>query len=209
MSQQSPPPRRNNDPKSVLDDLRRRIRSATNEYAAGNLNAPQFQALHRHYTEKRMIVEQLLERNANSSAWEAAASPGMTGFLKERFEARPLFYVVFRRGEKRPLRSEGKIPQNIAQQLYRILQMYWRMTQWRTGLAQKSLGNGHWLLMVAGENSLTLVVFMLQPSSLQVQHVRDLHADFERANTRQLQQSAPVTQFVFPQRSLLQNKAPE
>ncbi|MCA9911911.1 MAG: hypothetical protein KC496_01115 [Anaerolineae bacterium] len=206
MSQQTPPPRRNNDPKTVLEDLRKRIRSATNEYAAGHLNAPQFQAIHRHYTEKRMIVEQLMERNANSSTWEAAASPGMTGFLKERFEARPLFYVVFRRGEKRPLRSEGKIQQSAAEQLYRILQVYWRVTQWRTGLAQKSLGNGHWLLMVAGESAITLVVFMFQPSSLQTQHVRDLHADFERANARQLQEGAPVTHFVFPQRSLLQNK---
>lgn len=207
MSEQTPPPRRKNDPQSVLDDLRRRIRSATNEYAAGHLNAPQFQAIHRHYTEKRMIVEQLLERNASSSAWEAAASPGMTGFLKERFEARPLFYAVFRRGEKRPLRSEGKIQQDTAQELYRLLQMYWRVTQWRSGLAQKSLGKGHWMLLVAGEKSLTLVVFMFQPSSLQLQHVRDLHADFERANARQLEAGAPVTRFVFPQRSLLQGKA--
>lgn len=196
--------RMDNDPHSVLEELRQRIQSATTEYAAGNLNAPQFRAIHRHYTEKRLIIEQLIARNADSSAWKAVATPGHTGFLRDHFEARPLYYVVFRRGETRPLRSEGRLPRFIAQQLYRMLQAFWSMTQWRTGLARKSLGKGYWLLMNVGENSLTMIVYMFEPSALQVQHVRDLHADFERANARQLEQDAPPERFVFPQRSLLQ-----
>ncbi len=196
-----------NDPQAVLAELRRRIHSATSEYAAGNLNAPQFQAIHRHYTEKRLIIEQLIARNADSSAWKAAASPGHTSFLREQFEARPLYYVVFRRGEKRPLRSDGRLQRQLAQQVYHVLQVFWRMTQWRTGLARKSLGKGHWLLLVVGPESMTLVVFMFQPSALQVQHVRDLHADFERANARQFARKAGAERFVFPQRSLLQGES--
>jgi len=202
-----PQPTQDSDPQQVLDELRQRIRSAASEYAAGNLNASQFHAIHKHYTEKRLVIEQLIARNADSSAWKAAASPGRTAFLREHLEARPLFYAIFRRGEKRPLRSEGRLQRQLAQQMYRLLQVFWSVSQWRTGLARKALGKGHWLLMIVGEQSMTLVVFMMQPSSLQMQHVRDLHADFERANLRQLTQEATAERFVYPQRSLLQSNS--
>ncbi|MCA9896203.1 MAG: hypothetical protein KC615_24635, partial [Anaerolineae bacterium] len=70
----------------VLSWLRDRLTMLSDEYAAGNINAAQFNALYRHYSEKRILVEKLIERDPDSKAWQAAAQPGFTQNLRERFQ---------------------------------------------------------------------------------------------------------------------------
>jgi hypothetical protein len=189
-------------PESALQRLRLKRELLSREYAAGKLNAAQFNAMYRYYMEKSAIIEKLLERNPETEAWRTVAAPGATTFLKERFEARPLYCLVFPRGAKTPLLSEGKITTKAAQQVHKLLQTLWQMQTWRTGMARQSLGEGLWLLLAVGESALTLVVYMMQPSQLQVNKVRDLHVDFERANQLMLKRQAEAAQLVFPQRSL-------
>jgi hypothetical protein len=191
-------------PRSALDQIKDKIATITSEYSAGKLNAVQFNAMYRHYMEKRTIIEKLLERNPDTDAWKAASSPGSTIYLRDRFEARPLYYVVFRKDEQKPLMMEGKIPQKAAQQMHKLLTLIWKMDDWKEGLARKSMGDGLWLLLLMGEQSMTLVVFFFQPSTLQINRVKDLHADFERANRQALERGMPANRMVFPQRSLME-----
>ncbi|MGB1286330.1 MAG: hypothetical protein ACPG7F_07355 [Aggregatilineales bacterium] len=194
------------DPKAALYRIRLRMQQITQDYASGDLNKAQFNAMYRHYVEKRSIIERILERNPQSDAWKHVASPGMTGQLKENLEARPLYYMVFRRGEEKPLFARGRLPREAARQIHRVLQVVWKLKTWRSGLARKSLGNSLWLLLVMGTDSFTMVLYHLQPSSLQSNNIRDLHADFERANKFALQRNYPVDRMVFPQRALLENE---
>lgn len=190
-------------PHTALQQLRQRMYTVTKEYADGKLNADQFQAIYKHYMEKRAIIERLLERNPQSDAWRAAASPGRTHFLREQFEARPVYCVVFRRGATRPLLNIGRLPRRAAEQIHKLLAVIWNSDQWRKGLARKSLGDSMWLLLMAGEQSMTLTVFFFQPSAAQMNQMRDLHLDFERANKHLLAQNLGAERMVFPQRSLL------
>jgi hypothetical protein len=194
-------------PRTVLDQIKQKIGTITQEYSSGKLNAVQFNAMYRHYMEKRTIIERLLERNPETDAWRAAASPGKTMFLRDRFEARVLYYVVFRKDEKKPLTSQGKLPKNAANQIHKLLQLIWKLGQWRGGLARKSLGDGMWLLLMMGEQSMTLAVYFFQPSTIQINQMRDLHADFERANHHLLQRGLPAERMVFPQRSLIDQQS--
>lgn len=194
----------NTDPRSILVQIRQKLQQAAQEYAAGKLNRTQFHALYRHYTEKRLIIQKLLERNPDTDAWRAPAKTGQTTQLRQRFKARPLYFVVFRRDEKRPLTSGGKLPQKAAQHVHNLLRVIWQMPQWKQGLARKSLGDGMWLLLMCGEQSLTVTVYFFQPSRTQIEHLRDLHHDFERANALLLKRGAPADEMVFPQRALLQ-----
>jgi hypothetical protein len=194
----------NTNPYTIIEQIRQKLLQATREYSSGRLNAAQFNALYRHYTEKRLIIEKLLERNPETDAWRAAASEGHTVHLRDRFAARPLYFVVFQRDQRQPLMSGGKLPEVAAKKVHQLLQILWRMRQWRQGLARKSLGDGMWLMLMAGEESLTITVFFFQPSTMQIQHIRDLHRDFERANMQLLRRNAPAEEMVFPQRALLE-----
>lgn len=203
VSEQPPKEQQPDDPQEALTQIRQRLNAITREYSAGNLNNVQFQALYRHYMEKRMVIEKLIERDPSGRAWQSAAVEGHTSFLRDKYEARPLYYVVFRNGEKRPLIADGKLPQKAAEQLHKLLKVFWQMKTWRQGLARKSVGDGFWLLLMVGNNALTISVYFLQPSTIQTNQLRDLHTDFERANKQALERGLAADRMVFPQRSLL------
>ena len=202
-----PPPTNQQNPQAALEQIRHRLKVATREYSSGKLNAVQFNAIYRHYMEKREIIEKLLELNPDSDAWKAAASPGTTSYLKDRFEARPLYYVVFRKGDKKPLLGNGKVPKKAAEQIFKILQVFWKMETWQSGLARKSIGDGMWMMLMVGEHSLTIAIYFLQPSTIQQNRLRDLHSDFERANRQALDRGFPPSRMVFPQRAILNTKS--
>lgn len=196
------PESRHTEPEAILSQLRQRMAQVTNEYSAGKLNEAQFNAMYTHYMEKRTIVEALLARNPNSDVWKTAASTGKTSYLRSRFESRLTYYVVFHKSDKKPLISEGKISRRAAKQVHHLLQSIWKSTVWRKGMARMSLGEDTWLLLMAGDNSMTIAIYFMQPSTLQTNRLRDLHHDFERANRRLLEENMSAQRMVFPQRAL-------
>ncbi len=204
MSERPPQDNFSPDPQQALAQIRADIDGLTREYAQGKLNAAQFNALYKHYTDKRTLIQRLIERNPQGDAWRAAAERGHTAMLRDQLEARALYYVVFRRGERRPLLAQGKISQQAAQRMHSLLQVLWAMQNWRRGLAQKAIGNEAWLLLVTGDDAFTLVLYFLQPSAWQMNHLRELHDDFERANRVALVRGLPPERMVFPQRALLE-----
>jgi hypothetical protein len=75
----------------------------------------------------------------------------------------------------------------------------------RNGLARKALGGGQWLVLALGANAVTLATFNLEPSATQLNRVRDLHTDFERANRHALERGTrTLEKMVFPQRALVE-----
>jgi len=193
------------DQEAAMTEIRQKMEDIAAEYAAGKLNSAQFNAIYRHYMEKRTIIEKLLARNPETDAWRSVAEAGTTGILRQHYQSRPIHYVVFRRGEREPLIANGKITRQAARQIFKMLQVIWSMTTNRSGLARKSLGKGLWLVLAMGENAITLVLFSRQPTNLQTNRVRDLHNDFERANALSLERGLPAARMVFPQRSLMED----
>jgi len=187
-----------------MASIRKKMETVAAEYASGKINSAQFNAIYRHYMEKRTIIEKLIARNPETQAWRSVAEPGRTSILREQYQARTIHYVVFRRNEREPLIAHGKITRQVARQMFKMLQVIWAMTTHRTGLARKSLGKGVWLVLSIGDQSITLVLFSRQPSNLQTNRVRDLHEDFERANYLALERGLPAARMVFPQRALME-----
>jgi hypothetical protein len=193
---------KNQTPQQALEVIRGKLEKLTREYASGTINSAQFNALYRHHSEKRAVIERILASNPNSDTWKAVAEKGNTNYLRSQYEARPMYYVVFQRGSRTPLLADGKIPRKAAEQVIKLLQVIWAMSTWRKGLARKALGEGVWLLMNIGENALTIAVYYLQPSTIQTNKLKDLHEDFERANKQSLVKNLPMERMVFPQRAL-------
>ncbi|MAU13584.1 MAG: hypothetical protein CL607_27455 [Anaerolineaceae bacterium] len=188
----------------VLAWLRDRLTMLSDEYAAGNLNAPQFNALYRHYSEKRILVERLIERDPDSKAWQAAAQPGFTQNLRDRFQSRPKYYVVFKRGRAEPLIASGKLPEEVAREVLKFSRAIWRLPSWKKGLARKQLSDGYWMMLVTGDTTFTMAVYFMEPSGNQGIELSNMHTDFERANEGPLARNMPPDRLVFPQRALLE-----
>ncbi len=191
-------------PQDSLEHIRQKMESVARDFSEGRINRAQFNAVYGHYSERRAIIQRLMERNPQNDAWKQVAAPGHTGFLKSHFEAHPQFYVVFRHRHPYPLATEGEETPKVREQVGKMLRVLWHMDSIpRGGLARKSMGNGQWLVLASGEHAVTFVVFSLQPSAAQQTLVRDLHADFERANRLALMREQGPERMVFPQRALL------
>lgn len=190
-------------PQAALDHLRQKMEMVANEFAQGKINRAQFNAIYGRYSEQRAITERLIQRNPNSEAWKQASAPGHTSFLREHFEARLQFYLVYQHNMTVPLMMGGKHQPDM-EHISQVLKSLWGMSNRpKVGLARKDLGNGNWLVLALGEFAVTLAMFMLEPSVAQMNLTRDLHADFERANRAALERGTrSLDRFVFPQRAL-------
>lgn len=192
-------------PEAALDALRRKMERVANQFAAGVINRAQFNAIYGRYNEQRTIIERLTERNPENQAWQQVATPGHTSFLMSHFEARILYFVVYRinmpallmmGGQQQPVMAE------IEPALGALINMPNRP---RVGLARKAMGKGQWMVLALGEHAVTIVMFMLEPSAAQLNRIRDLHSDFERANRMALQRNTQsLDKMVFPQRALVE-----
>ncbi len=190
-------------PQAALEILRRKMEIVANEFGEGKINRAQFNAIYGRYSEQRTIIETLLKRNPENPAWKQAAAPGHTSFLRQHFEARLAYFLVYQHNIASPLMMGGKQQANM-DQVSGVLQALWQMNKRpKIGLARKEMGSGQWLVLALGEHSVTLAMFMLEPSVEQATLVRDLHNDFERANRRSLSNGTrSLDRFVFPQRAL-------
>jgi hypothetical protein len=194
-------------PQVALEKIRRKLESVATEFSEGKINRAQFNAMYAHFSEQRTIIERLLERDPESPAWRSAAAPGHTTFLRQHFEARLLYYVIYQHDNYTPLFVGGKQPPD-PELLNPMLATLWRMVNRpKTGLARREMSQGHWLVMSLGDYAVTMAMYNLEPSMMQTTLVRDLHLDFERANRRALNAgSRTLDRFVFPQRALAENE---
>lgn len=186
----------------ALENLRRKMEDVASEFAQGKINRAQFNAVYGRYSEQRNIIERLVERNPQNPAWKQVAAPGHTGFLRSHFEARAQYYLIYKRDQYSPLMGGGKQKPD-AERMGQILKTLWKGKR-RVGVARISLPGGKWLVLALGENAVTIVMFMLEPSITQINRVRDLHADFERANQMSIERNLPAARMVFPQRALVE-----
>ncbi len=194
-------------PQVALEILRRKMEVVASEFGQGKINRAQFNAIYGRYSEQRTIIEKLLARDPDNQAWKQAAAPGHTTFLRDHFESRLLYYLVYQHDVTVPLMMGGKQQPNM-DQISVVLQQLWGMkNRPKIGLARKSMVNGQWLVLALGEFAVTLALFQLEPSAAQANLVRDLHGDFERANQRALERGTrSLDRFVFPQRALAEKQ---
>lgn len=192
------------DPSAALENLREKMEEVATEFSRGKINRAQFNAVYGRYNEQRTIIERLIERDPSSESWKQVAAAGHTGFLRRHFESRALYYLIYKREQYTPLMGGGKTKPD-PQRMGKILRTLWGMkNQRRAGVARMTFDNDQWMILALGDYSVTLVMFALEPSIVQIQRVRDLHADFERANYFALERSLPVGRMVFPQRALVE-----
>ena len=191
-----------------MNALRHKMELIADEFAQGKINRAQFNAVYKRYSEQRTIIERLIARNPASEAWRQVISVrGQTGFLRHHFAAQPQYFLVYRNHQLQPLLVGGKQkPYEAA--ILPVIKYVWSLpNRPKLGLGRKPVGETNWLILAVGEYATTAAMFANEPSIAQAQLVRDLHADFERANQAALVRGWLVSdRMVFPQRALVESE---
>jgi hypothetical protein len=200
------PPADDTNPTEALARLREKSKTAAEEFAQGKINRAQFHAIYNRYSEQRRIIEELLARDPGSTAWQHAARPGHTTFLRQHFTARVLFFALFPIGQTRAIVHHGKQTPR-AKDMLPVLRALPDLLKERGTLApaRKPVDGGHWLVIVPGRYTVSMVLYSLEPAREQIHKVADLHSDFEQANIHALQRGEfRPRRLVFPQRALFE-----
>jgi hypothetical protein len=190
----------------ALERLRRKMATVAEEYARGEINRAQFDAIYHRYQEQRQITERLLDRDPDSDAWQSVITPGHTSFLRNQYEAKVESYAIYHLGNSQQIIRTGhvQIPESQVQPILKRLRAIG--TQGKIPpAAHRTLPEKRRAVFVPGHYSLAIVIFSREPAPAQVKLVQDIHGDFERANTPSLvRDTFDRRGMVFPHRGLFE-----
>lgn len=190
----------------ALDRLRQKMAAVAQEHDEGKINRAQFDAIYQRYQEQRQITERLVERDPETGAWQSVIVPGHTGFLREKYEAKVESYAIYHLNKQEQIVRTGHIQipdQQVLPIVHRLNKVAQRNAKPRA--ANRILEDERWVLFIPGKYTLAVVIFSLEPSIIQIEHVQDVQNDFERANNQLLQiENYDLRQMVFPHRALFE-----
>ena len=171
------------DVRARLQELRAKMAHISEEFAVGEINRMQFEAIYRHYQEQLQQIENLMYAQPGSDAWQGAVTQGMTGRLRERHKAQVLSYAIYDNASSMPLATVGTF--NIDTSLLVPMLSSFRSAtaeMFGAGLRSTEIEGGRWLCFVPGPHTTLIALFSIEPAKLQLNLIEDLHKDFETAN---------------------------
>jgi hypothetical protein len=163
--------------------------SLSDEFATGEINRMQFEAIYKHYQEQLQHVESQMYSLPGSDAGFGAITRGMTGQLRERHKAQVLSYAIYDNASSMPLATVGSF--NIDTSLLVPMLSSFRSATaeiFGAGLRSTEIEGGRWLCFVPGHFTTLIALFSIEPAKLQMSLIEDLHRDFETANAPAFEQ---------------------
>lgn len=191
---------------AALDRLRQKMSAVAEEYAQGKLNRAQFNAIYRRYQEQRDITERLIQRDPKTGAWQTVVQPGLTGFLRDHFQAKVESYSVYDLHTARQIIRTGalQLPNNQIMPIIAKLRAIIRQ-QGNPGIARRQIHEDRFVVFIPGLYTVSVVVFSLEPAIAQLEMIQDMHSDFERANIQVFTgEHINPHEMVFPHRALFE-----
>ena len=190
----------------ALEQLREKMNALVQEYAAGDINQVQFQAIYRRYSEQRDITERLLQRNPESGAWQSVVQAGHTSFLRDHYSAKILSYGLYRIMDGAQIVLQGKLRLPPDQLLPIIAKLKRLVDEGRVPPpAGRKLKDNSWVYLVPGKVTASVMIYSLEPAAIQRQVADDIQRDFERANEKILARGDfDPNHLVFPHRALFE-----
>jgi hypothetical protein len=168
-----------------LQDLRAKMTALSDQFARGEINRSQFEAIYKHYQDQLKYIERALYTMPGSDAWRGAITQGLTGRLRARHAARVLSYAIYDNATSMPLATAGQFNLD-ADLLVPMLSSFRAATaeMFGAGMRSTEIEGGRWLCFVTGPRTTLIVLFSIEPARLQLELIEDLHRDFELANVR-------------------------
>lgn len=171
------------DARRFLERLRAKTTQVVQDHSSGVINQRQFQAIYSHYQRQRVAVEKALIEMPGSGAWRAAATEGLTSFLRQQHAAQVLGYTVYETASGAQLTQVGEFDPD-DKLLEKTLSEFrsGEQAQFGAGLMYTEIEGGRWLCCVPGRYTTLVVIFSAEPATIQLNTIRDSHRDFELVN---------------------------
>lgn len=168
----------------VLKALDEKIQSVTTEFAKGNINQAQFQAIFTRYREQREIIIRIRRKDPGSAAWQKVAVSGHTNFLRQQHAARLFGLHVADNRTQKVLRTLGTVKLR-SDLLTPLLQTIGNPV---AGLGTQStqIDGGQWLVFVPGDFTTVVALFSQEPAQAQLAGLENAHREFEELNHHDL-----------------------
>src|SRR5574341_227735 len=167
--------------------LEQKMKAIAAEFARGAINQAQFQAIYTRYCEQRAIIERILSRDPQSTAWQDVVAEGQSGFLRRQYAAAAVGMVLVSIQSAETIEVLGffDLPSEMLVPTLTSL-LAGGTPAFEAGARSTQIEGGRWLVFVPGRYTASLTIFSLEPSASQIRMITGLHRDFETANAQHL-----------------------
>ena len=195
-----------NDLLDLLSGLDAKLQRLEEDLQQGRINASQYRAILRHYTEQREVALRLRQAHPESDRWRVVLEEGKTSFLLQLNEAVCHGVALYDMGTRERLFVEGRMPP-AAEEAMALLRTFGPMgnDSANARMLATQAEDGSALLLIPGRSTAALVVFSQQPPGWQVRALREVHRNFEGANKVALERGdhkglifPDLTRFIRP-----------
>jgi hypothetical protein len=200
----SPPP--GSDLLDLLSGLDAKLQRLEEDLQQGRINASQYRAIHRHYTEQREVALRLRQAHPESDRWRVVLEEGKTSFLLQLNEAVCHGVALYDMASRERIFVEGRMPP-AAEEAMALLRTFGPIgnDSGNARMLATQAEDGSALLLIPGSSTAALVVFSQQPPGWQVRALREVHRNFEAANKVPLERGdrkglvfPDLTRFIRP-----------
>jgi hypothetical protein len=190
----------------AVGHLQRKMNIVADEFAKGEINHAQFQAIYTRYSEQRAMIERIRDHDPRSTAWrDNLPVAGGTAMLRQQLAAEVTGCAIVDHTSRKLLRrfASFAVQDNLLSPLIARLASVSDGPAFERRERTTMIEGGQWLTMIPGEFTTTIVTFSKEPAASQRALLTDLHQDFERANHRVLSQGIAVPErLVYPHTTL-------
>ena len=172
------------DLKRMLTGLERKIDRLETDFQQGRVNAAQYRAIRRHYLEQRDVATRLRQAHPESDRWKVVLEEGKTSFLMQLNEAVCHALALYDIAKRERFFVQGTMPPSTDEALALLRTFGPTGPDPNAGrILATQAEDGSALLLIPGEFTAALVAFSQQPPGWQVRALREVHRNFEAANT--------------------------
>lgn len=181
-----------------LTALDRKMARLEHDLTQGQVNASQYQAIRRHYVQQREIAIKLHQANPQSDRWRVVLEEGKTSFLLQLNEAVCRGYALYDVRTRKRIFLQGVMDRG-AEETMPLMGTFGAPVHrpGATRMLATQTEDGTALLLIPGQHTAALVMFSQDPPGWQVRAVREVHRNFEIANTAALARGERKA-LVFP-----------
>ncbi len=170
-----------------LTALDRKMARLEHDFSQGQVNTSQYQAIRRHYVQQREIAIKLHQANPQSDRWRVVLEEGKTSFLLQLNEAVCRGYALYDVRTRKRIFLQGVMDRG-AEETMPLMGTFGAPTHrpGATRMLATQTEDGTALLLIPGQHTAALVMFSQDPPGWQVRAVREVHRNFEIANSAAL-----------------------
>lgn len=165
---------------AILDQ---KIDRLEEDFQQGRINASQYRAIRRHYTEQREVALRLKESHPESDRWRVVLEEGRTSFLMQLNEAVCTSVSLFDIQTRKLIFDHGTMPDS-AEEAMGLLRTFGSSKEdsAQGRMLATHTDDDYTLLLIPGKFTAMLAVFSQDPPGWQVRALREVHLNFEAAN---------------------------